>query len=1516
MHNKQFRPRSNLVIPPHLMMAKKNQRARFFYFYNHGFKGGPDAFFTRVWASVFFPSLAHDPEFGKSGRKVLDEIRKNVPASYLRLRKIEGPDPHFEADIPVFKAKRSEPELCLEFVRRNLLGGYRKELPDPTAETLAEQQDLAEMLHGPVRWGPLELDIPVEELVRNLRLDQAGRSAFLTNCRGLRIEGRGENAVFFLRLRIEREEAQQLTTTEWATLRTIDLYPLMHSWVGSVFGAKTHGVVPVASFPISRIAMGLPKDQQRWARTNEHGLTVTHEGKPAFLPRDLDVHQTIIYEQRYAAAGTNADGSFALDSVYSQGSPRPKLPDNMVVCLDWVNNKFSYTTTGGNLAVLDLSRTRIPDATHIVNMLGRTVTERQFEVWLKLAGASGLIGGFGPTPAEYEAPIIPSYWKGKIKRAITDPGQYFKNAVSCFESKFKTTLKMSDLASNSEFPPFRPIGRFLERLEQTIRENLDAVYTRYSVSTVTEELGNLILIGIYAPDLANLREADERNRNAALTQGVDPNWKLPACPLIRSDLTLIPHQWKITNILKGRPDAALIPVQAGGGKTVLGTLDILYDMIEANPNGPYLVQVPSHLVANYVKEISYFTKGHVNVVPMTSTSIRQSGLARLQQIIRSAPVNTVVVVDYDLLRYRQQLLTYGTTPIKFWPIIDFLRQFVFNFVILDESHRIKRAQTIRARTCAELITDIRAKRLMSGTMIHDSPSDLAGQMAPIDPTVFGTRSEFNQKFAISVRGDRVTMWKPGAQRQIMDMIMERVVYAPARRKEWAALLPTKYESIQVVQLRPKQQEVYEELLANQLKKLRADSKSNAAVQKFLDSVADLQGAQTSVQDVQGPDEEDEEDITGEDIETAIRPYLAVLERFLISPNSVVPGRLHGDDQISPKTLAILNRVRLHIDGGTTRGIAHGRIPGKVLIFTNNVESAEEIFRRATPDLQKRGLLYKAEHKLEHAARFEYDDSVDWMVGVEQSMNEGLNFQVASRRVRAETPWNPGTQEQGDSRVNRPELKKEDLRTGIYFDSVVADRTIDITKQARLIAKIIAAEKFENVDNPEYEKIPDVPIVYMTLKSISKFNSWESEGPFKPGLQEYAEALREYEKIRNADYAQYRAEFVAKFGTNFRISVPVSNVPQGSALMYSLPYAPGLSIWGQAEQGLTRIDEYLSIVDYEGDTPDLDLYSQTIRERALGLKGQKVHTEFGDGVIARSASNSGSIVADLFSGYSVQVRRSQAFLIDPRSVVGGADVRQRMLERIGLPVIGPVSEIAESLKAPRGMLKRLEERKRAADARAYALRERESRTSRTAKLGFIRANGYLGIEFVVDEVRAEAIAILQNSGFKAGPQLKLARVDSPQVLKRQLRTWRDLGFTMSRASTKFKTPEALRYCTNLMEAKKMTDRRVRELATSIGVPNVFELEFKATADERDLSVFPVVRDHQLYLAMPVAGQAGNRKALANSIKALDWQQSQSTLSFFGSAKEVAAKLRQVQNAGLLVSNIDRLRTKFGSLKTLY
>lgn len=1520
-----LRSTTNLVVDQHLQLDPPQMKQGFMYVYRGLYPGPEPVFMQKLWLSHFFPDIVQDPSFGKD-RKALRNYtqfaEKYQQAGLLKIKKVNDPkDPHFVVAVPVFEA----PIHSLQ----DRMYSMRKWFTNvKTEHDLTPAEILQNELKNEAESGDLvQKQVMAAEIIPKMGLDSNGTLALRECFFGVRVQYYGGLAVVFADFKIKKEEAQQLTSTEWLMIRNMDIYPLLLHWQVSLWGYK--GTAPTSSFPVSKIAKTLPPVHESQARVSEFGLSISPDGAPLWLPEKLDNTQR--YEDLYAQVGDKGDDTFGILELKSASTAlstgkelKVNLPENIPVLIDWVNNRFAYTQSNGVLKVQDLSRFKAADHAHAKNLLTNwKMSDDQAMAILHMAETAGVKDALFFTEEEADAiadedPVVAS----KLVREGGITVEEYWPIATAFHKRFVDEKRFVLADLSIEGPPiWRPFARFVDQAQAAVLNNLDAVNTKYSVSGTINRLGIMTLIAKYGNDLTRTYAKANAIMAAAQNQGVDPKWSPPSVPLIMDNperpFSLLPHQAKVRNIMKDDPDFAILPVQAGGGKTPLTIIDVLMQ-IKKNTNAPYLIMCPSALVPQYVKEVTHFTSGKVNVIPIVSDVLFRNGPERLTKMIETAPRNTLVVVNYDVLRNGAYDVCYGTTNVKVYPVIEFLRQFNFGYVMCDEAHFLKN-DSQRTRAAQILIADIPKKRLASGTMAHDSPSDLAMQIAMLDPTVFGNREAFNKRFGANVKGDRVIEWHPGAQQDIMHMIKSRIVVAKAMRKEWAALLPTAIDLIHRCEMTDAQRTVYQTILEEAFDKMEEDAKSNPALKKFLENRNGAKPAATPQKpggdegldeeaDEEAEDDADEE--AGEATANLLKFYLARVEQFLTAPGKDELGArvLKGKDLRSAKVNKILEIIKDHI----TRNL-----PGKCLVFTNFVESAEEIYEAASEDpiLKASGILYTAANKVEDGAAFETSAKVKWMVGVETSMNTGLNFQFVSRLIRVETVWNPGTLEQGNSRINRPEMKKADERPSIYYDTIVTNHSIDITKAARLISKIIAVSKFENTDNPAYETIPDVDIIPMSAEAIMSLNDWDSN------LVDYMKAYKKHNTVRHDDYEAYKK----KVGGLTLTPLKEAPMPKDAALMAEVPYVPGLEVFRGSERGLIRVDEYLrqsASDDVEGkeekDAEDAKSEAQRKRlELAMSLKGQPVHTEFGDGIIKSVAFGSKLLNVLYPTGYMMRIRFSAAFVITKKASRKKM-MREQILKGISdkMPIAAPTGILGPRFRVDnRAAQKQLEQEQEVQKQAVKKQKQRESEAQMIVELHLNVSNGFLGVTYYPEE-GAAATAALQALGFRPVEPYVFAEMPTHQHVLKLFDKWSAAGFQMDK---KFAQTNAVAAITDL--ARVLKNGAVRNGALSYRfanrnqLQNFMRMEVKPSTSTTAIKPFPMIEEGAAYIVMHTRGQPATKAAMRVKVPGVVWQEAADSFVYFGlDPNHIARKLKEVQAAGIQISNIEELRTQFAKLKT--
>ncbi len=1527
------RPKTNLIPDARFALPKDEMKTGFMGVFHWAYSGDARKTMIKIaLAPILNTSLlsvgkmpaAKNAEQRQARKAKMAKLRawENMRTSthlnqYVALKKVNGSDPHFILNLPILILRG------VEEIGSTLLMFSDLELTDD-ARTEAEQLVAQPTSHL----------YPPGPAIERSGVNAAAAQIFRQCLIGIRYETTDRHDILIsLEFKIRKEEAQQMVSTEWLELRPIDLYPLFSTWVEAEYVSKAYGKSAIS---LSKIADTLPRHDPADERIDQYGITINMDGDPLLLPASLNATQK--YESMLAESNLAPPGSFAMRQISSMSNP--VLPINIPVLVDWVNGKFTYTNSVGKPVLLPLEHMRKCTASMAMNILRRDVSDefvKRLEHYAVLVNVSISCAAYGATAVNDKLTV----------------GQAFQEWYKTPDAEGMQTYKV--LSFDSEDFSLQPVREFIRRLYPAMKANIETLNSAYAVSTMIEVMGKLAVIVEYGRDESGTITAANTINKKALDQGLDPNWKPEEAPLITKKFEteeggLLPHQAKVRNVLRDSPDFAVLSVDAGGGKSMLAITDILYE-IKAMRSAPYLIMCPSHLVANYVSEVVEFTDGKVNVIPVTSYNIRTTGIARYEAILKDSPINTVLIVDYDVLKFRAKATVYGTAAIAVYPVIEMIRQFKPGYVMCDESHFLRNMKSARTKSVLSLIADIPKKRLASGTINPDSPSDLPGQMALLDPTIFGTREDFNNKYGEDVRGNRVMKWRTKGRNSINEVLptlKQNIVWTSAKRKEWACALPVRRDFYVPVELTPAQRRMYGAIFDDMIQQIRKDAESNKNAKKLLEKLTGEKATKEDEDDFGDLTEVEEgEDILddAEDVGPALQPYLADIERFVTDPSSHPYSKngiilsngervppLTGDDLKAPKAEAVEGILRDYF--ATSKS--------KALIFVNYTQSAESLYNAMPDDLKASGLLYYASSKTEMVNRFKTDPDIKWMIGIRKSLEVGLNLQQAGCLIRCEGVWTPGEQEQGDARISRPyfgpggDKRKAE---GLYFYSVVADRTLDVTKAARLRAKMVALAKFENTNDPNYEAIPDIPIIPMNLETI------QTQNDFNTNLAAYQDSMERLSTVIKNENSEYAAKIIAEGGFHFT-QVKAAPVPASAALLARVPYAQGTELYKASELGLVRVDNYLGMDlsgeddEDEGAATDDENDNSFIREQRAKVMGKRCHTEFGDGEIFGAAAIGATnfisrIHVKLDDGTTARGLRATNVFIITRTETNMKDMRMKLAQASGLQVTGEITVPGTVIKQTKLSVKEIRQKEKEEEIRQKKLSKEVKKLNKTLSLELQLniVNGYMRFAYSGEDPRA--VKSLEALGFKMDARYLYTRIRSYKQLIAQANAWADGGFEITNQVDN-DTFHAL--AAELQGGSVNTHRHYSKLVGKANFQNYLRMVWKPSANKKLLNMFALVTDGGaddriniqkaekvggnpdygiVYLCLPLGqGHPASKAATSSRYKVpgLRWFQSTPTWSVFVGSMAGAHKVfDSIKEAGIVITNRDELNKAAKSVK---
>lgn len=191
------------------------------------------------------------------------------------------------------------------------------------------------------------------------------------------------------------------------------------------------------------------------------------------------------------------------------------------------------------------------------------------------------------------------------------------------------------------------------------------------------------------------------------------------------------HQKQCFWFTKNLP-GAMIAFDMGTGKS-----RIAIDLIQNREHWATLILCPKSVVAVWPKEFEKHAVRHYELI----TGLEGSVANRVERIKRDLSLSrarlrpAVVVLNYEAA-WRE-------------PMDDFLLDYKWDCVVLDESHRIKSPSGKSSKFCSRLGDTVPSRICLTGTPMPHSPLDVYAQYRFLDKGIFGTSFvNFRARYAV------------------------------------------------------------------------------------------------------------------------------------------------------------------------------------------------------------------------------------------------------------------------------------------------------------------------------------------------------------------------------------------------------------------------------------------------------------------------------------------------------------------------------------------------------------------------------------------------------------------------------------------------------------------------------------------------------------------------------------------------------------------------------------------------
>lgn len=1305
---------------------------------------------------------------------------------------------------------------------------------------------------------------------------------------------------------LPEEYARYVTQTPSGPINLAQLNMFWSLWLLGDIGENSEfqAVSAVSSLTNVRTANKTASRTFRSQLVNKKDLSISSDAYAYFLP---EIDQIDAYEADFLQFGMHeSDGSYSLNSFdrlppgqhsHAQSSDdaktnRRKMPRNRLIYTDFNNFRIAYSDDEGLSSTkniedwMSLSPT---DATHLLNR--RLYTDRTWnrvvlnDLSYVMANRLESLGLNAIAVMKSSDEWAKFGWDEYIVNHLATElnsglHNYLKELSTVLVTEFFRKMtenddsgaprRLDDIAFKDLFngliPGLQWLGKLMveasARIRKLSKEALAQYLAERSIMNALRECGTLMALAENGIMQEEVFREDKEIRRAYLNT-VNPKkgtHKPRPLPFVQQDRSLLPHQVRTDGILENNnPQFVILAADAGGGKTLMVLRDALSRIQSGKSKRPVLC-MPDNLIRNYVADAVYMFGAGINCIPITTDTLNAHSAEGLKKIVDSAPSNTILLTSYRFISGSSEQIYYGTDVIDYNPNMELLRSFECDAIYCDESHFLRNDSAMTKAT-RRFAYSIPYRVLATGTLVNKELSDIANQVSLFMPSLFGNKSDFQEEYAEVMRGNTVVAWKPGAETMLRKKLAENCLVIQCKRKEWAALLPNRVETLHVIGDAAFRQsmwyQTYQAILTETLELIKKDDKL----------VKKLAGSESL---------SDDEEIN---IEALLRPYIARLEMFLTAPERDDLGSkiLKGKDRIGPKISEVVRLCNEHINK---------KIPGKILIFTSYHNSADSIYDNLPPALKKMAIRYHAENSAEDLGEFERNKDKMILIGTENTLNTGHNFQMASRIIRIESTWTPGNLEQSMARVYRPDPKNMSGidRKNIYLDWVIVNWTIDITKISRLISRVLNKALFDEHDNPAFGELPNLPVVSMSLDSIAGANDFDSS------MLEYADGYSQYLSIVKKDLEDYRND-PANALTMTKLLADTKGM-DGAALMAMCPYSPDQVLPPQVmeEMHLVRISDYAR--EHGKEVKGI---------AAFDAKGLYVHTERGEGIVLRS---SGTTVRVKLRDGGTEIFDKMSVLVITDNKMPAKPVRKRVSEVAGLPVAGKIYEVDGTKKSGKGktLIPVLEAPKPAGtkvmppNVRRSSPNEQlqPAATGKPLSLEIYAIYDMLAIDLEdVETLTKKDLTALEAVGFRTGG--KYSMCDVPNLAKFDLLLEKmQENYVVSAAN--MKVLRDLRKAFTGGKAKLFTAHR----AMSLEMKNFWRIQSKP-AEKNEIRPYPIVWEGDLHIAVRHFKQPAAMTVKQKlRVPGVTWQVVEDDYMLFCKDKnDVLQKVKKIQAAGFML-----------------
>jgi len=249
--------------------------------------------------------------------------------------------------------------------------------------------------------------------------------------------------------------------------------------------------------------------------------------------------------------------------------------------------------------------------------------------------------------------------------------------------------------------------------------------------------------------------------------------------------------------------------EMGLGKTLQSISILVYQRQFQDCTGPHLVVVPKSTLSNWMTEIRRWGP---KLRPLCFHGSKDERQTIIKDLLQPATFNDdartwdVCVTTYEVCNSDKQILN----------------KFAWNYLIIDEAHRLKNEQSVFSKTVRTFETKYRL--LLTGTPLQNNLHEMWALLNFLVPDVFASSEEFDQWFNLDIEDEEKKNMLISQLHKILRPFMLRRLKADVEKS-----LPPKHETILFVGMSAMQKKLYKDLLMRDLDVLQGKSGNRTAL---------------------------------------------------------------------------------------------------------------------------------------------------------------------------------------------------------------------------------------------------------------------------------------------------------------------------------------------------------------------------------------------------------------------------------------------------------------------------------------------------------------------------------------------------------------------------------------------------------------------------------------------------------------------------------------------------------------